>query len=811
MSMLIWLEQFIRDVQFGARSLAKSPGFSALAIMSLAMGIMATTAIYSVLHAVVLDPFPYKDVDRLMSVRVSNAALRGFRTGYSVDQFLEIAGRSTIFDGVIASTISDVLWTGEGDPQRLRGNHGTFNTFDVMGVPALLGRTPAFDDARPGAAPVVVLGYRFWQRQFGGDPQVIGRQLRLNDNVRTVIGVMPKRFMWRGADVYLPITFERGRFVEGVRSVHLLGRLKPGVSSAQAEADLAPIIADLKKREPAQFPDQWRVGIQSFAETFPSGIRQDIWVLFGAVALLLLIACANVSNLLLSRATARQREMTVRAALGAGRSRLVRQLLTESLILALAGGAVGAALAYAGLPAILALVPPDTIPDESDIALNGRVLVFALVVSALTSVVCGLAPALHSSTRDLASSLREAGRGLAGSSKQAVLRKSLVVAEVALALILLAGSSLLVRTYVAIQNVDLGFRADRLLTMRVPLPASHYPDATRRNAFFQELLGRVSAVPGVTAAGLNTGLHPLGNMWTAAEVPGAPPSADAVEVHQINAGYTTALGIRLASGRLLTDNDVNVAQPVALVNERFVRARLDGREPLGQMVRVPRLKQPPFSIKDDAFQIVGVVHDVLNQGIANPVMPEIYLPFTTTGLANLLVIRTQADPAGVTRAVVSQVYAIDKNQPVANVQALDDVLAEDEFATPRFNLTLISVFAAVGLILAVVGVYGVMSTAVGQQKHEIGVRMALGAGTGTIARMVLARGARLLFLGTAVGLAGSFAIARMLARQVWNVSPFDPIAFGAVALILLVAGLQACFWPARRASRIDPIIALRQD
>jgi predicted permease len=622
---------------------------------------------------------------------------------------------------------------------------------------------------------------------------------------------MPKRFMWRGADVYIPMTFERGHPIEGVRVVHLLGRLKPGVSDTQAEADLGPIIADLKARQAAEFPDRWRVGLLSFAETFPSGIQGDVWVLFGAVGVLLLIACVNVSNLLLSRASVRQREMSVRAALGASRARLVRQLLAESSLLALAAAALGAALAYAGLPAILALVPPNTIPDESEVVLNRSVLGFTLVIAGLTSILCGLAPALHSSGRDLANRLREAGRGLAGSSRQAVVRKSLVVFEVALALMLLAGASLLVRTFVTMRNVDLGFSPDRLLTLRVPLPARRYPEPARKVAFFRELLDRLSALPGVTAAGLNTGLHPLGNMRVAADVVGTPASTNPVEVHQIGGTYTAALDIRLVSGRLLGASELNTAQHVALVNQRFVMTRLDGRPPLGQIVRLPRLRQPPFSVGDDAFQIVGVVHDVLNEGLANPVIPEIYIPYSAAGVADLVVVRTPADAASLMRAVTAQVYAIDPNQPVHEMKTLDVVLRENEYATPRFNLTLLSIFAVMGLALALVGVYGVMSTAVAQQKHEIGVRMALGANTGSITRLVLTRGARLLIVGMMLGLAGSLVVARVLARQVWNVSPFDPLAFVVVSLILLAAGLQACILPALRAARIDPIIALRQD
>jgi putative ABC transport system permease protein len=807
--MINWIEQFRRDIRFGVRGLIRTSGFSVLAILSLALGIMATTAIYSVLHAVVLDPFPYKDVGNLMSVRVSNPALRGGRTGYSVDQFLEVAERNTIFEGVIASTISDVLWIGEGDPQRLRGNHGTFNTFDVMGVPPLLGRTPNANDARPDAEPVVVLGYRFWQRQFDGDAGVLGRRLRLNDKVRTVIGVMPKRFMWRGADVYLPITLQRGQVVEGVRNVHLLGRLKPGVSGPRAEADLAPIIADLRQREPAQFPDQWRVGLLPFTETFPSAITRDIWVLLGAVALLLLIACANVSNLLLSRASTRQHEMAVRVALGASRRRLVRQLLTESLILALAGGVLGTALAYLGLPAILALVPPGTIPDESEILLNTPVLIFVLFVSALTSIVCGLAPALQTSGRDLANAVREAGRGLAGTSRQARLRKTLVIAEVALSLMLLAGSSVLLRTFIAMERISLGAPPEELLTLRVPLSAQRYPDAARRIAFFKDLLPRLRAVPGVAAVGLNSGLHPLGNIWTPAEVVGEPPINDPVQAHNVNADYTNALGIRLAAGRLLTDRDIEGARPIALVNERFVHTRLNGRPPLGQVVKLLRLKEAPFNVRDNSFQIVGVVHDTLNAGLTDPIMPEVYVPFTVAGVSNMVVVRTKGDAAALTRSVITQVYAVDRGQPVSGVLTLEQLLRQNVYATPRFNLVLLSIFALLGLALAVVGVYGVMSAAVAQERQEIGVRIALGADSRAIARMVLARGARLLLAGTMLGLVGSFAAGRWLAGQVWRVAGFDPIAFGAVAALLLAVGLQACYWPARRAARTDPLIAIR--
>jgi putative ABC transport system permease protein len=809
MNPMSWIGQFARDLRFGLRNLAQTRAFTAIAIISLALGIGGSTAMYSVIHAVILDPFPYKDPDRLISVTVQGQRGGNF-SYYPIDQFLEIAQRNTVFIGVTASTLSDVTWTDAGEPQRLRGNHCTMNTFDVMGVAPLLGRGTGPSDAADGAEPVTVLGYKFWQRQFAGDPGVLGRKMRLNEKIRTVIGVMPPRFMWRGADVYLPDVFHAGQPVEGERDVHLLGRLKPGVSREQAATGLQPILEDLARAHPDDFPKQWRLRLRTFGETFPSGIQDALWILFGAVGLLLLIACVNVSNLLLSRGAYRRREIAIRAALGAGRFRIVRQLLAESLVLALGGGALGVLLAYAGLRGIVAVVPPDTIPDEAHISLNAPVLLFTLGVSVAVSLLFGATPALQLAGRDLLTPLKEAGRGASGSTRQRLTRGALVVAEVALSVVLLVGASLMIRTLLSIQGANLSYHPDRILTMRVPFSEQRYPDARRRNAFLRDVLRRMQSAGGVLAVGINSGLPPVYNWSFQMEVVGNSQQDNReVMMQQTNADYPRVVGLSLLQGRFPTDAEVEARIHSIAVNQALVRRYFSGGQAIGRLIRIPRLRTPPLSLADDSFQIVGVVNDTVNQVSTNETWPEIYMPYTIIGRADRIFALGPGRAEALAATLKAQVYAVDPSQPLMDVKSLQTVLAENAYARPRFNLLLFAVFAVLGLLLALFGIYGVISNTVAQQTREIGIRIALGASFGQVIGMVLGIGARLLAVGVILGLAASLGSVRLLAGLVRNVSTFDPYSFAAVTVLLFTAGIFASFWPARRAARVDPITALR--
>jgi putative ABC transport system permease protein len=803
------IDQTWLDARVGIRAMARDRGATLTALASIALGIAATTAMFSVVYAVIIDPFPYRDVDSLASIKVWEPGARGIRTGYTVDQYLEIRERSTIFEGVIASTISDVEWTGGDTPQRVRGNHGPFDTFQVMGVAPFIGRTPTPADAATGAAPVVVLGYRFWERQFGGSPTVIGRHLTLNGVSREVIGVMPPRFMWRGADVYLPTHFRRGELVEGVRFVHVLGRVRPGVTESQAEADLRPIIDHLRQVEPHAFPEKWRVGLLPFKETFPSGIGPALWTLFGATGLLLGIACANVSNLLLSRAAGRRLEMAIRSATGATRRRLARQLLTESVTLGTAGGAAGVALAYVMLRVMIGIVPPDTIPDESEIVMNVPVLAFSAALSVGTALLFGLVPAWQAGRRDLADSLKQGGRGAVASSR-GWLRSSLVVAEVALSLVLLAGAALMLQDLLALQRLSLGFPAEQVLTMRVPLSPQRYPQPAQRVAFLRELLAGVDTVPGVIAAGINTGLHPFGGWGVQADVDGGQKDSRRVQLHQIDPGYLRVFQRRLVAGRTLAEDDVRRPQRTALVNQAFVRRYVPGRSAVGAIVRIPQLQRPPASLADPAFQVAGVLEDALNDDPKEGIQPEVFIPYTVLAAAQTLIVRTAMPPETMTRALTAQVYKVDKDQPVTDVRTMADLMQRWVLSSPRFNVILLSMFAMLGLAIATVGIYGVISTMVAHRTQEIGLRMAMGATIRDVLLLVARAGLGMVGIGMALGLAAALAAGRLLARTMESLA-FDLTAFGGVCLVLLAAACLACVWPAQRAARIDPAAALRNE
>ena len=812
---ITWIDQFSQDIRFGVRSLAKAPGFAASAIFSLALGIGATTAIFSVIHGVILDPFPYAHPESLYSFYGTVPGRSFYYSPDTPDGYLEVKERTHVFSGLLASTISDVSWTGAGEPQRLRGNFCTVNTFDVMGVQPLLGRYILPRDGNTDAEPVAVLGYKFWMRQFNGDHNVIGRKLRLNDKVRTVVGVMPKRFMWRGADVYLPVVFEKGHFAEDVHFIFTIGRLKPGVSTAQARTELQPILQDMMTRETGEHVTKLQVVMADFYETFPSGIRQSLWILFGAVGVLLLIACANVSSLLLARSAARSREIAIRLSLGAGRFRIIRQLLTESAIIAIVAGLVGTVLAFASLHSILLIVPPDTIPDESEVTLNLPVLVFTLAVSLGAAFLFGLAPSLQAGRDEMAGALKGSGRGITGAFREARIRNVFVVVEVALAMILLVSASLVIRTLLHLERVQVGTQPENVLTMTIPLSERRYPTRQARSNFYLELLERAQQVPGLSHIALNQSVHPFVYFGTPAIVPAsAVKGKTPVVISQISSSYPALVNVRLLSGRLLTATDIRSARRLAVVNHKFAAFFFPKGDVVGQSVQLLQVHPPPDSAVTETCEIVGVVSDLPNIGLKQETRPEAYVPFTMTGYQDLsatLLAKGAIPPRSFIKPLEAQVHAMDPDQPVMEVRTLREWLDLRGYAEPRFSVFLFGIFASLGLLLAALGIYAVINYSVLRQTQEIGVRMALGAQRSGILKMIVGSGAKLLGYGAVLGIIGSLALTHLLGSMIWGVSRFDPLSFVLVIVVLFVIGLLACLRPALRAAAIDPMTALRDE
>ncbi len=796
-----------QDLRYGARMLLKRPGFAALAALTLAVGIGANTAIFSVVNTVLLRPLPYSDPDRLMLIRETK--LPQFpEFAIAPGNFLDWQSQQETFDRFEAFRGFYYNLTGTGAPERLRASRVTAGLFPTLGVQPALGRDFLAEEDRPGSDAVVIISHGLWQRRFGGDANIVGQPLQLNGRSYQVIGVMPEslRFLDRNAELWTPIAFtDQERQNHGGHYISAIARLKPGVTPEQAQTNLATIAARLEQ----QYPDTnagWGIKLIPLFEAAVGEMRPTLWVLLGAVALVLLIACANVANLLLARASSRHKEIAIRSALGASRRRLVRQLLTESLLLALVGGAVGVLLAYWGLDLLLSLAP-ENLPRMRDVSLDARALGYTFAVTLLTGVIFGLAPALQSSNPDLNETLKEGGRGSTGGRRQRV-RSLLVVTEVALALVLLAGAGLMLKSFWRLQQVDPGFNAENALVVNVNLPPSKYADAQQQAAFFRQLLERTATLPGVQAVGATQSMPIINDFILGLVIEGRPPAAPGDEpstnYYAISPDYFRAMGIPLIRGRAFTERDTTGAPRVAIVNETFARRFFPDEDPIGKRIHVTN---GPETFRE----IVGIVGDVRHYGLEREAPAQAYEPYLQQPFAGMsIVVRTAADPANLSAAMRQEVFALDKDQPVASVRTLEEILAES-VAQRRFSMFLLGLFGGIALLLASVGIFGVMNYTVAQRTHEIGIRLALGAQRRDILRLVVGQGMGLALIGVALGLVAAFAGTRVMASMLYGVSATDPLTFTGVALLLAVVAFLACYLPARRATKVDPMIALRYE
>ncbi|MCU1257980.1 MAG: hypothetical protein JWO80_865 [Bryobacterales bacterium] len=810
------MDWVVRDFRYGFRSLAQEPSFALLAIAALGLGIGSATTIFSVVQNVLLDPFPYTNAERVVSFYIHDVTRHdpGGRSGFQSPEFLDYQEQNHVFEEVIGGSSQDVLYSNGEGTEQLSGAYTTPNMFRFLGVPALMGRSLTEEDGKPGAPPVVVLSYKAWVTRFNQDRSIIGRTLVLNNSSFTVVGVMPPRFTKLGADLYQSSALSRSDPQTRDRYYFLQARLKRGISLKQAEADLTVVAHNLAKKYPKNYPKNFTVQVQTWIDQLVGQFRKTLYTLVAAVFLLLLIACANVANMLLARATVREKEMAIRGAIGASRSRLVCQLLIESLLLAGAGAAAGCVLAYVGIKALVAVIPEDSIPHEAVIHMNMPALLFSLGVAVLTAFLFGLVPAFQTAKTDIVGALKDSGRGVSGGFRRGKLRASLVIVEVALSFVLLTGAGLLMRTLVALQTVDLGLNPENILVARLPLPRGQYNTAAAKQRFFRPLLERLHNLPGVVAATETSTLPPYGGIGSDIEIPGKVHGEKWRAIYQLcSEGYFPTLGLRVLRGRALSETDVNSARKVAVINQTLAKKYFGSADPLGGQVEITMLKDmPKADVALPVFEIIGVVADARNQGIRDAPLPELFIPYTVTGnFERGILVRTSKDPLAMLNAVRHEIWSVDRNVALTLTGSLKNYLKQFSYSGPRFALILIAVFAAVGLVLVSLGVYSVIAYTVSRQTNEIGIRMALGARESNVFRMVLGMGLRLIVTGAIVGSAASFAVTRLLESQLWGVSPYDPLTLICVLAVVAIVGLVACFFPAKRATRIDPMLALRHE
>ncbi|HKW97997.1 MAG TPA: ABC transporter permease [Bryobacteraceae bacterium] len=798
-----------RDLRYGVRLMRRSPGFSIVAVATLAMGIGANTAIFSVVNAVLLEPLPFPEPERLVRVWESMPARDQHRNVVNGVNFLDWRERTRSFAAMAAMTDLPANLTGDGEPEALPGMQVSPEFFQVLGISPVIGRGFTAEEGIPGKDDRAVLSYGLWQRRFGGDRNILGRKIGINGAPVTVVGVMPRGFTLPDmrAEVWTPLPIVRNKDWEGGRFLSVIARLKPGMSLERARADVAGVAKQTSEERPAMNKN-WSAEVFPLLEDVTLDVRLPLVVLLAAVAFVLLIACANVANLLLMRAAGRLREIAVRAALGAGRRRILQQLLAESLLLALAGCAVGLAVAYWGLKGLIAMIPANTpLPRMEAIHLDARVFVFALAVSAVTAVIFGLAPAVQISRLELQDALKQGSlrTGVGGNRR---FRREFVIAEVALALVLLTGAGLMVRSFLRLLAVNPGFAPERVLTMSLFVSPSRYADDGKRSRYFEQILAEIRNVPGVQAAG-SVHFLPLtgkmsGSCFARADEPPPTTSSPGAQFLVISSGYFQAIGMRMLQGRSFGERDGFDSPNALVVNHAFAERFFHGENSIGQRLNVC------WSLKGSA-EIVGVVADARQTELQAAPMPTIFVSNAQAPMYFAdLVVRARRDPRQLTRAVEAAVHRVDRDQAIPEVKTMEEVLS-DSVAQPRFQLVLLAVFAGIAVLLATVGVYGVISYSVSQRTQEIGIRVAMGANAGEIAGLVLREGLLLAGAGLAIGLGGAVALTRVMRSLLFEVTPTDPVTLGLAGCALLAVAALAMVVPARRAARVDPTVALRYE
>jgi putative ABC transport system permease protein len=804
------METLIQDLRYGMRMLIRNPAFTTVAVITLALGIGANAALFSVVNGVLLKSLPFKDPDRLLFVWETNSRLSSSTIPASKLNYRDWKEQNHAFDSIAARQPLSVNLTSNDKPEKIQGEKIAAEYFQVLGIDPIAGRVFLAEEDKPGGERVVLLSHGLWQRRFGGDPKIVGQTITINGQGTTVVGIMPNDYR-PNIEFWIPLAIDFTNSDRSLHEIQVIGRLAPGMTQEQAQAEMNTIAARLAE----QYPDLnagWGVALVPVHQMIVQNIRPALLVLLGAVGFVLLIACTNVANLLLARAASREREIAIRIALGASRFRLVRQVLTESVLIALIGGSLGVLVALWGTDFLVGL-NPQGIPRAHEIGVDARVLGFALGVSILSGIVFGLVPALQASKPNLNETLKESGKSSAGNLRGRHIRSALVITEVALALVLLVGAGLLIKSFSKLQEIDAGFNREKLLTLQMFLPPAQYPEAEKQVAFYKESLQRFASLPGVTSAAAIT-QAPLagGGPQIIFAVEGRPmpaPSEAPISSYRIiSLDYFQTMGIPLVAGRTFAEGDDLTSQAVIIVNQNMANNMWPGENAVGKRmtVGVPLPGEDP-----DWATVVGVVGNIKHTSLSGETGMQMYQAVLQAPARNMtFVLRTAVEPMSVVESARSTIASLDPTLPISNVKTMDRIVY-DSVAPFRFNMYLLGLFAMVAVILTTIGVYGVMNYSVTQRTQEIGIRMALGAQPGEVRALVLKQGLVLSSIGLVIGLAGCFAVTRLMSSLLYGVSATDPITFAVVALFLAGVALTACYIPARKATRVDPIIALRYE